>query len=561
VRRHLTAGRLTLAAILAGGLAVRLYGLHHGLPFIYHSDESQHFTRYAVRMFDEGFNPHYFQNPTTFTYLTHVALWLRGFDDIATEYAGDPSAIYEIARLVAVALSLLGVAAVYAVGRRLWGTFEGVVAAAVLAFAALPVAYSRYAVTDVGVLLPVAVAVYGLVKIHEEGALRHYAIAGGGFGLTVAFKYTAGLILVPLLVAVVLRAWRAEQPLRQVVAGASLAGGVAVLVFFVTNPYFVLDLGEALDQLRAQRDAAADRKVGQVEENPFGFYLSSLTWGVGWGVLVAAVAGAVWEFARDRVRAVLLVLFPLLLFLYLGSDAERYFARWLLPAYPILALLAGVAIAGAARSLSGRPALRAGAVAVLTALAMAQPVVTILHTGSVLEKADTRELARNYMLENLPSGTRLVVDAVAIRPQYDLPQLGIPPEPDQPVFPIGFSAPPKDDDPVTQDPVRTTRFLEDLAPTRVDRYRADGYCVVATMSWLRERAAIAGLDDAVAYYDRLERESRVLFRASPYDDPGDPEPFDFDQTHLYWSKRYDRTGPEVVVRELDRCRNGGGRGA
>ena len=52
-----------------------------------------------------------------------------------------------------------------------------------------------------------------------------------------------------------------------------------------------------------------------------------------------------WEFRRNRARALLLALFPLLLFLYLGSDAERYFARWLMPAYPILALFAGVAIA------------------------------------------------------------------------------------------------------------------------------------------------------------------------------------------------------------------------
>lgn len=556
MRKHLTAGRLALAAILAGGLAVRLYGLHHGLPFIYHSDESQHFTRYAVRMFDDGFNPGYFQNPTTFTYLVHVALWLRGFDDIAGQYAGDPSDIYETARLVAVVLSLLGVAAVYAVGRRLWGTAEGIVASAVLAFGVLPVAYSRYAVTDVGVLFPVAVAVYGMVKIHSGGARRHYVIAGVGFGLTVAFKYTAGLILAPLLVAVFLRARRAEQPLRQFVTGIALVGGVAAIVFFLTNPFFVLDLDEALDELRSQREAAGGRKVGQAEENPFGFYASSLTWGVGWGALLAAGAGAVWQFRRDRTRALLLALFPVLLILYLSVDAERYFARWLLPAYPIVALFAGVAVAGLARALSDKPTVRATAVAALIAAAMAQPLLTNLHTGSVLRKADTREQARNYMLENLPAGTRIVVDAVAIRPQYDLPRLGVPRAPDQPRFVAGFSAPPKDDDPNTQQPVRTERFLADLAPARVDRYRADGYCVVVTMSWLRERAEIAGLDGAVAYYDRLERESEVLFRAGPYDDPDDPEPFDFDQAHLYWSANYDRTGPEVVIRELDRCRNG-----
>lgn len=419
MRKHLTPGRLALAAILGGGLAVRLYGLHHGLPFIYHSDESQHFTRYAVEMFDGSLNPHYFQNPTDYTYLVHFALWLRGFDDIATQYLVDPSDIYETARLVAVALALLGVASVYAVGRRLWGTFEGLVAAAVIAFAVLPVAYSRYAVTDVGVFLPMALTVYAAVKIHEDGARRYYVLAGLGLGLTVGFKYTAGLVLVPLLVAAALRA--RKQSVRKIVTSLAIVGGLALLVFALTNPYFLLDIDDAVDELRSQRFAAGDPKPGQVEENPYGFYLSSLTWGIGWGALLAAAAGLVWELRRNRTRAILLALFPLILLAYLGLDAERYFARWLLPTYPILALFAGVGIACVARSLSDRRVVRAAAVATIAAAAMAQPIVTSIHTGSVLRKADTRELARNYMLANLRNGTRIVVDAVAIRDEYDLP--------------------------------------------------------------------------------------------------------------------------------------------
>ena len=556
MRRHLTPARLALAAILGGALAIRLYGLHHGLPFIYHSDESQHFTRYAVDMFDGDFNPHYFQNPTTFTYLVHLALWVRGFDDIAAQYLSDPTEIYETARLVAVTLSLVGVAAVYAVGRRLWGTFEGLAAAAVLGFAFLPVAYSRYAVTDVGLLLGVTVSLYAIVRISERAATRDFLLAGLGLGLTVAFKYTAGLFLVPILVAIVLRALHEKGSLGRLAIGTALVGVVSAVVFFATNPYFVLDLGEAIDQLEAQRDAAIAPKAGQADENPFGFYLSTLTWGLGWAALAAAAVGTVWQWRRDRTRAVLILLGPVLLFLYLGTDAERYFARWLLPAYPALALLAGVGIAAIARSVSDRAGMRAAAVTGLVAIALVQPLVLNVHTSQVLSKADTRELARNYMLENLPSGTRIVVDAVAIRQPFDVPLLGVERAPDHPQFISGFGAPARDDDPETQQPVRAERFLRDLKPERIDRYRADGYCVVVTMSWFRERAEIAGLDEAVAYYERLERDSRVLFKADPYDDPSDPEPFDFDQSHLYWSDRYERTGPVVVIRRLDRCEGG-----
>ena len=557
MRRHLTPGRLALAAILGGALAIRLYGLRHGLPFIYHSDESQHFTNYAVEMFDSSLNPHYFQNPATYTYLVHFALWIQGFDDIAHQYLVDPSDIFETARLVAVALCLLGVAAIYAVGRRLWGTFEGLVAAAVLAFAVLPVAYSRYAVTDVGVLLPMAMSVYATVKIAEDGRRRYYVIAGLGLGLTVAFKFTAGLVLVPILVAVALRAWQGRQSIGEIAIGLAIVGGLAVAVFAITNPYFLIDLDEAIDELRSQRFAAGEVKPGQADENPYGFYLSSLTWGIGWGALVAAATGFVLQLSRDRTRAILLALFPLLLFAYLGLDADRYFARWLLPAYPVLALFAGVAIAALARAVSPKPLVRAAVLGALMVAAMAQPTITNIHTGSVLRKDDTRELARNYMLANFPNGTRIVVDAVAIRDEYDLPLLGIERRRGEPEFVSGFGAPPKEHPgSYPPEPVRTTRFLEDLRPGRIDEYRDKGFCVVVTMSWLRERAEIARLDDAVAYYDRLERESKVLFRANPYEDPDDPVPFDFDQTHLYYDGRYERTGPEVVIRKLDGCRDG-----
>jgi hypothetical protein len=556
VRKHLTPGLLALVGILAGAVALRVYGLDHGLPFIYHSDESQHFTRYAVDMFDGSLNPHYFQNPATFTYLVYFALQLHGFDDIASQYLADPTEIYELARLMAVALSLLGVVAVYAVGRRLWGAFEGVVAAAVLAFAFLPVAYSRYAVTDVGVLLGVATTLYGIVMLHERGATRDYVIAGLGLGLTVAFKYTAGLILIPIILAVVLHARRERPPIFRIVGMTALSGVIALAVFAITNPYFLIDLGEAIDELRAQSYAASQEKPGQVQENPFWFYVKTLTWGIGWGAIAAALVGAVWEFRRNPARAVLLGLFPVILFVYLGLDAERYFARWLLPAYPVLALFAGVAIAGVARSLSDRGLVRAALVAVLVALTMAQPIVANLRTGEVMGKADTRELARNYMLEELPSGTKLVVDNVAIRHPYDVPLLGIERSPDQPEFVFGFDAPPKKDDGYPPDPVRAERFLRDLSPARIDQYRARGFCTVITLSWFRDRAEIAGLDEAVAYYDRLDRESNVLFAADPYDDPNDPVRFDFDQTHLYWDSRYDRTGPRVEIRRLDRCENG-----
>ena len=90
---------------------------------------------------------------------------------------------------------LAGVLAVWWAARRLWGVREGLVAAAMMAFAFLPVTYSRIALTDVGALVGVALSLWLAVRAYDRGKLRDYALAGAFAGLALSFKYTAGLAL------------------------------------------------------------------------------------------------------------------------------------------------------------------------------------------------------------------------------------------------------------------------------------------------------------------------------------------------------------------------------
>ena len=362
-----------LAGISVVALVLRYQHLDYGLPYVYNQDEGSHFTSRAVAMFGGDPDPGYFQNPSAFTYLVHVALrfkyggwWPFGnFDDVIQHFARDPSGIYVAARRVAAVLGVAGAVAVYSVGRRLWDRRTGLVAAAVIAFAFLPVTYSRIALTDVGVLVPVALVLLFAVRIQETGSLRWCAAAGAAAGVAIGFKYTAGLVLLAPLAALALRReWR----------GAALGGlvvlAVALVAFFITTPFFFIDLSDARRQLGAQTDRANGQpKFGQTGSDGFTYYLGSLTWGLGWLALLAAVAGGVIVARRDRARAVVLLIFPLALFVYLSLQA-RFFGRWLLPAYPVFALLAGVAVTTAAAWLRERaPRLELPAVALGAAAA------------------------------------------------------------------------------------------------------------------------------------------------------------------------------------------------
>src|SRR3954469_21509974 len=369
VRRAATSpAYLALLLLLVAGFVLRVKNNGYGLPYVYNVDEGSHFTARAVGMLGGDWDPNYFQNPSAFTYLAHIALQLRFGKAAIDAFKLDPTSIYVTTRTIAALLCMAGVVAVFWAGRRLWDTATALAAAALLTFAFLPVTYSRIAVTDVGVLAPVALSIAGSVRAWEDGRLRWWLLAGAGAGAAIGFKYTAGVLLLPLAIAAIAAIVRGGRTaLPRVALGAGLALLACVAAFFVTNPYFFFEFSDAHRQLAPQATTAGD--FGKVGQNTTGlpYYLGSLTWGIGWFGAIAALAGAVLELRRDVVRGLILIAFPIALLAYLSLQA-RFFSRWLLPAYPVLVLLGASAIAQAAtwigtlvaRRREGLSALRTG---------------------------------------------------------------------------------------------------------------------------------------------------------------------------------------------------------
>jgi hypothetical protein len=551
---------LLLAVVVAVGFVLRVENNGYGLPYVYNVDEGSHFTARAVGMLGGDWNPGYFQNPSAFTYLANFALRLRfghgnpfgTFGDVIERFKLQPDAIYQTTRTLSAVLCMVGVVAVFWAGRRLWSTGAGLAAAAILSFAFLPVSYSRIAVTDVGTLGPVALALVGAVLVWEDGRLRWWVLAGAGTGLAVGFKYTAGLALLPLALAATGRLVRDRRAAAGIVAVGSLAAAAAcLLAFFVTNPYFFFHLDDAQRQLSAQAATASDfGKVGQ-NGTGAGYYLGTLTWGLGWAAAVAALAGAVLELRRDLVRGLGFLVLPVSLFVYLSLQA-RFFSRWLLPAYPVLALLAGAALAQAAQWLAGlRPRLPAYAaaalLAVLVVITVAQPFAAAARSAAVLGHTDTRQIARQWLVDHYPSALRVVIEpAVPARYYRNQGRGGLH---GRKAFVRGFAK---------HQAETRVQYPALLKPDYIDAYRRSGFCLVMTLSVIQGRAVNARLPSALAYYDRLRRESDVVFRVSPYKAGAKPPRFDFDFSYNYYPAAFARPGPEVTIYKLHNCKQGVG---
>jgi Dolichyl-phosphate-mannose-protein mannosyltransferase len=593
-----------LGLIMVAGLVLRIVNNDYGLPYVYYVDEGSHFTKRAVEVFRDA-NPGYFQNPSAYTYLLHllyraVSLPFGGGEKVIGGYRDNADWIFELSRGLAAVLCLVGVAAVYFVGRQLWDRRTGLAAAAILCFAFLPVAFSRIAVTDVGTLAPVALVLLFSVRIRETASLRYCAAAGLAAGLAIGFKYTAGLVLLVPALALVLpllarptrsspsaagstgtrsspsaarstgtrsspsaarstgtrsspsaaRSTGRREALRAAALGGLAVAGGAALAFFLTNPYFFLDLRTALHQLRGQAELAGNQdKFGQEGDTGVLYYLESLTWGLGWAAAFAAAAGALLLARRDRLVLALLLAFPLALFVYL-SVQSRFFGRWLLPVYPVLALLAGYAVARALTAVRERaPRLEWPALALGGALLLWQPLAADARSMAVLGQRDTREVARDWLAAHERRELRIIIEPAVPERYYWPVRDGRPRKLERAQFVDEF---------VRRIRETHVEYGRTLRPAVLDRYRRQGYCMVMTMGLIRGRAETAGDRRALAYYARLDRESDVVFAVSPYRADEQPQPFSFDLSYSYYSPAYERPGPEIRIHRLRGCEQGYG---
>ena len=529
-----------LAALFAGALTLRVWSIGHGLPYAYNVDEAGHFAPLAVGMLDSGWNPHYFENPPAFTYLLKLIFLARwGHADAVKQWIIDPTPLWLTARWTTAILGSLACVLTAVAGARLFSRTVGLLAGAVLATATLPVLYGHFALNDVPASVPVLVVLIAAINLRgEDNRLRDYLMAGAAVGVAASTKYTAGIAVLMLLVAVFPKR-------KDAIRGLLLAGAAGVVAFTVTNPYAILDMHAFREGLRAQSDFAARKLIGLGDSTGFVYYGSTLTWGLGWIPLAAAGVGLVLLTIRDRSKALLLFITPaalllaLTLNLVLTGEGQAY-SRWLLPAYPFLALLAAWA---ATEAIAATPSkwtdTRPYAVLVISigVILCAQALWQSVSADRVLGRTDTRQMTRNWMATHIPRKTLIAFDQYVVPPDW---------------FQNTFWAKP----PVAGGPGAiwgtALPFITGVHPELIDRFLREGRCWVIGSSTIADRAIAdpTAVPNASAYRAKLFANSRIVAQFTPWK-AGTPHPrFDFDRAYLYFDGTYKRPGPQITIRRL-----------
>ena len=307
------------------------------------------------------------------------------------------------ARALAAVIGVATVGGTYALGRKLYGTTAGLVAATLLAVMPYQVVVSRQVLLDGLMTLCATVALYCAVRYVETSRLSWLLACASAMSASILSKETSVVLLGGLYVFFALTP-AARVRIRQ------LALGIALTLAEVTIWPLMIRLG-------GHSSTGQSYLLWQLFRRPnhgTWFYFTLLPGWIGPAVLVAALAGLIWLRRESSWRERLLLAWiavPVLFFTLWPVKGFQY----LLPISPALAILA-------ARALSrpipfrwvaaGRLAM--GVLAVATAVSLAipawersQPSFSTNFLAGSGGMIGGRE-AGDWVLDHVPAGSRLL---------------------------------------------------------------------------------------------------------------------------------------------------------
>lgn len=419
--------KIILAIAFVCGAAFRFYGAGWGLPSELSLDET-HFVPRAIRFGTGDLNPHFFLYPSLYMYMLfalYAAYFVVGLAggafhsaaDFAVQYFLDPSPFYIIGRSFAAALNLFTAVLVFAAARRLFSSAAAFAAAVMFLFSPLCVTQSHFITADSPLAFFAALSVYFMVRIVESGERKHYLLAGAALGLAAAVKYTAGLLVPVLFAAHVLYALGRPGPkLKNVFLNGNLylAAPAAYAAFFAGCPYHLLDFASYRDAIESTMKTTSGFWLGleNVRNMWAKIIFDYLAHGLGPHVLILSFAGIVLSAAKKNRGGLLLSFFVVFYYLFMGRYAHYSFDRYWLFITPALCVLAGAALAAAAAKISGfseKHSTALLAAAVLVCAAANVPAIAGADRGFALPY--TQNIARSWIEENIPAGSRMALEA------------------------------------------------------------------------------------------------------------------------------------------------------
>jgi len=368
---------------------------------------------------DRTIVPTHFAYPTLFSYLAavptaigaavlRIAGLLPSMGDFGALLTID--SVYAVlpGRLTSCFFAMLTLVVVFDIGRSFYSERVGLLATCLLAFSALHLEYSAYALPDVTMTCFAACSLRYSMSALQTGRSRDFIWSSVFAGLTASTKYNGALIVLAL-VFVVCAQWYRQGRLRAqplVVNPRWLTIGVAFgIAFLVGSPGWLLR--------PTLFYSAIARESVHMQSGHFGFfglpYVQQLVllwqWEKSWSILL--VAGVLYAVYR-RTPADLLLLSVIVPAFGIIGGWQKQDLHYLLFLYPALTLLAARFV-GDILSTCRERRLQGAVVALVVAISV-WPLYSATARAAAEIGTDTRWVAAEWIQSHVEQGSTIVLE-------------------------------------------------------------------------------------------------------------------------------------------------------
>ncbi|MFZ2664534.1 MAG: glycosyltransferase family 39 protein [Patescibacteria group bacterium] len=425
--------KIILLIILLCALALRLTGITHGFPFIFHPDEPT-IVRSALGI-RFNLNPKHFDWPHLYIYFNYFfymifsrfrnileILKLKESFRVLFPLTWDDTVIfYYLTRCLSAMLGALTVIPVYLSAKKLFSGKAALFAAFCMAFLPYHVWHSHYSLGDVPMVFLLSWGLYFSCFILEDSKLKNYVFSGFFIGLAASIKYNGGLsaLMVPTAHFLgILRKKQSDGEKAKIldfrgISALFLSGVSALAGFLIGTPFALLDF-KTFSRTDGPKGAFWQfTNVGSVSFSEhfsqfFNELFISVANNMGWVTIIAFVltlAYSIFRIARRKVgdneyKLIFLCLNFLLLFWYI-SGFKNTRAHYYFIFYPFAAVIFGFFVSQISTWLNTKKKLYS----LLFVFLMCFPLVFFSVRNSYsFYRGDTRNDLYKWLVSNLKLG-------------------------------------------------------------------------------------------------------------------------------------------------------------
>ncbi len=412
-----------IVSIIFLALFLRLFGITHGFPYIFHPDEPT-IVRSAlgVRFFP---NPKHFDWPHLYIYLNYFvymsfAAFREGLEIISLKsFASaifpiiwdDTLVFYLITRIFTATLGALTALPVYLAGKKLFNERIALLGALSMTLLPFSVHHSHYSLTDAPMTFLVAWVLYFSACILTDFSLKNFIKAGFFVGLAASTKYNGGLSALLVAVAFFVYFLGKNPPFPQIIKNSykPITSAIFALIgFLLGTPFALLDY-KTFSRTDGPKGAywqftnVGSRSFSSQVSQFFSAFLDKFPSDWSFVFVILFVFGLVLfihkilskKISIFQIQALTLLYPPALAFLFYVSGFSKNRSHYYMMAYPLIALSIGWVAAEITKSLSKKAYLF-----VLT-LIFIVPLGMSLKNSIAFARTDTRILALQWYQDNL----------------------------------------------------------------------------------------------------------------------------------------------------------------